>query len=136
VAARKRSKRPGLARERAAVEGLAAPELERLARAYIDDSPRLAARALRRALQLRPGDGALMNNLGVALWNLGDRGEALAAFERARERLPDDRNVVENVAAACLDLRRPEEARRLFRTAARLRRGRRTLLAYVDPHGY
>jgi Flp pilus assembly protein TadD len=42
-----------------------------------------AAQALRRAVELNPGDPAYHSNLGVALRDLGDRGQAEQCYRRA-----------------------------------------------------
>lgn len=111
-------------------------QLAAIAEAWVEDQPALAARAYRKAAAAAGEDGVIHNNLGVACWNMGNKGEARDAFRRAAILLPADRNVLENLAGVLVDLRCEEEAREYFRRAAGLARGRRTLLANVDLHGY
>jgi Flp pilus assembly protein TadD len=111
-------------------------QLAAIADENVEDEPALAARAYRKAAALAGEDGVILNNLGVACWNLGNKGEARDAFRRAAVLLPADRNILENLAGVLVDLRREDEARACFRRAAGLARGRRTLRANVDLHGY
>lgn len=103
---------------------------------YIETEPVLAARAYRKALLISDQDGVLHNNLGVAYWNMGNHGDAAKAFEHASKLLPDDANVIQNLAGALLDLGQQEKARHWFKKAATMKPGKKTLTAYIDLHGY
>lgn len=103
---------------------------------YIESEPVLAARAYRKVLTQQANDAVVLNNLGVAYWNMGNQGEALPLFEKAKTVLPDDANVVNNLAGALLNSGQADKARHWFTQAANLQPGKHTFLAYVDLHGY
>lgn len=103
---------------------------------YIETEPTQAASAYRKALLKQHNDGVVINNLGVAYWNMGNHGEARKEFEKALRLLPDDANVVNNFAGAMLDLGHQEKARSWFKKAASMKPGKKTVIAYIDLHGY
>ena len=80
-------------RYRTAVQALPAVELNRQALTYWVDGrfsdPEAAIALLDQALQLDPDNTLTINNRGVALFQLGRRGEALEAFNRAIRHTPE-----------------------------------------------
>ena len=111
-------------------------ELVAIGNEYIETEPVQAARAYRKALLKQHNDGVVINNLGVAYWNMGNHGEALKEFEKAKRLLPDDANVVNNFASALLNSGQQDKARHWFKKAAGLTPAKHTFLAYIDLHGY
>ncbi|HSN22270.1 MAG TPA: tetratricopeptide repeat protein [Usitatibacter sp.] len=76
---------------------------------------------LRRLLAVQPGHADALELLGTALGVQGRHGEALAAFDRAREAKPSSHSIRRNRAQALLHLGRPAEARAELEKALQLR---------------
>jgi len=70
-----------------------------------------------RAVQLRPGDGAGLNNLGLCHLAMGNLPEAAGALHQAAALLPDSSEVAVNLGTALHRLGRIQEARASFRKA-------------------
>jgi protein O-GlcNAc transferase len=68
----------------------------------------------------RPGDAELLNNRGVALWNLGRPAEALASLDEAVALEPGFAEAWGNRGLALKDLARLDEALASFETVTRL----------------
>lgn len=81
---------------------------------------REAVALYRRAQEVAPRDGALMNNLALALREAGDMDAAIAELERARALLPREPAVLCNLGAALMAVGRSAEAMPLLAEAAAL----------------
>lgn len=92
----------------------------------------------RKALELSPDSGVLLNNLGVALSNRGCHSAAVESLRIAVGLIPNDRNAHFNLAVALMNVDEAgrREAPEHFRAATELQPGSETLEAYFDPHGY
>jgi protein O-GlcNAc transferase len=77
----------------------------------------LCVERYRRAVELRPGDAALRNNLGMALRTAGLPAQAEGAFREALELRPDYDVALNNLGLAQLDLGQVEAALESFRKA-------------------
>ena len=73
-----------------------------------------ARRHLVRALQLRPDDPALLNNMGNACAELGDHQAAVEHYERSLAGRPDHADTLMNLGNALMELRRADEAGKCF----------------------
>lgn len=58
-----------------------------------------AAAAYRQSLLIKPGNGAVLNNLGALLWDSGDYAGARDAFERQSKLEPENETAKMNIAA-------------------------------------
>jgi tetratricopeptide (TPR) repeat protein len=72
---------------------------------------------LRRAVQLRPDDGAIADSLGFCLFKQGKLDEALAELRRANQLTPGDPVVLGHLGDALAAAGRREEALQAFRRA-------------------
>ena len=72
---------------------------------------------LEKALSLRPGDGAIVDSVGWAHYQLGRYEEALAYLERAARLVPDDATVTDHLGDVYWKLGRDLEARYEWRRA-------------------
>ena len=78
----------------------------------------LEARAMiEKAVRLRPGDGAIVDSLGWALFRLGDYTSAVAFLEKAVELKPVDSTINEHLGDAYWKAGRRDEARMQWRRA-------------------
>jgi len=73
-----------------------------------------ACRCFERALQCRPFDAKMHNNMSVALWQQGNTGDALQHLTQALELDPDDRDVIFNCGRIFCKLGRQEDAREIL----------------------
>jgi peptidoglycan/xylan/chitin deacetylase (PgdA/CDA1 family)/uncharacterized caspase-like protein len=90
-------------------------DLDRMARAYFrekkyDD----AARALERAVALKPGDPVLLNNLGFVYYEMGRYGDAVSYLEKTLAADPSRKEAHGNIAYAYMKLHRQAEAKNHF----------------------
>ncbi len=76
-----------------------------------------AIRHLRRCAALSPGDSAVANNLGLALFPAGHQDEAVASFSRALALKPDNATAANNLGNAHFKSRNLEPARSAFERA-------------------
>ncbi|MDD9877766.1 MAG: tetratricopeptide repeat protein [Magnetovibrio sp.] len=74
-----------------------------------------AAKFFRRALQIRPGDPGVLNNLGGALLETGDPDAAIDAYRQSLDARPDSTDTRMNLGNALTEARRFAEAETEFR---------------------
>jgi len=79
-----------------------------------------ALEAAIRAVQLRPGEGSGLNNLGLCQLAMGNLPEAAATFRQASALLPDSSEVAVNLGTALRRLGRFQEAKASFWKAVAL----------------
>jgi len=75
---------------------------------------------IRRALELKPGDGYFTDSLGWVYFKMGRHEEALQWIQKALERLPDDPLITEHLGDTYAALGRWHEARQAYERALRL----------------
>ena len=87
---------------------------------WIDRGTNLAeARSLiEKAVMLRPGDGAIVDSLGWALFRMGQFPEAVVFLEKAVELKPADATINQHLGDAYWKIGRQDEARSQWRRAA------------------
>ena len=85
---------------------------------------------LRKALALRPNDGAALINLGIVLHRLGKLPEALLAFDQGMKTRADDPSAHNNIGNLLRDMRRHEAALESFSRALAL--NPHNVLAYAN----
>lgn len=66
---------------------------------------------IRRAVELRPGDGAILDSLGWALYKQGNYADAADWIEKAAAMLPDDPTILDHLGDAYWQTGRTQEAR-------------------------
>jgi Flp pilus assembly protein TadD len=76
-----------------------------------------AEQMIRKAVDLRPSDGYIVDSLGWVLYRLGRYGEAVEALERAVELRPEDPVINDHLGDAYWSVGRQREARFQWRTA-------------------
>ena len=119
------------------IENCSAPaELARLGNQLLMEEPALAARAYRKALKSCSNDATLLNNLGVAHWHMGHKGEARRLFEIAASLATGDASILQNYAGALVDHGQTDRARHVFSKSTGLKPGPDTYPAYIDLQGY
>jgi Flp pilus assembly protein TadD len=75
---------------------------------------------LRQALQLKPDDADVLNNLGTAIWEQGRSPEATAYYLRAYQFKKHDFGILNNLGMLLWDQGRPERAVEYYRQALEL----------------
>ncbi|MDX1503041.1 MAG: tetratricopeptide repeat protein [Thermoanaerobaculia bacterium] len=75
---------------------------------------------VQRAIELDPDNGAYIDSLGWAYYQMGRYGEARDHLERAAELVPDDSVVYEHLGDVYLAVGERERARRIYEQALRL----------------
>ena len=75
---------------------------------------------IRRALELKPGDGYFTDSLGWVYFKMGRHKEALQWIQRALESLPDDPLITEHLGDTYAALGRWKEAKQAYERALRL----------------
>ena len=85
---------------------------------------------IRKALALRPNDGAALINLGIVLHRLGKLPEALLAFDQGMKTRADDPSAHNNIGNLLRDMKRPEAALESFGRALAL--NPHNVLAYAN----
>lgn len=80
---------------------------------YADRGVRLdeAVDLIKRALSIKPDEGAFVDSLGWAYYKLGRTGEALKELQRAIQLMPDDAVIQEHLGEVYLKSQRPDEAK-------------------------
>ena len=76
---------------------------------------------LREALQLRPDDADVLNNLGTSVWEQGRSPEATAYYLRAYQFKKNDFGILNNLGIALWEQGRPEKAVVYYRRALQLK---------------
>jgi len=82
-----------------------------------------AEACLREALELKPDDPEILNNLATAVWQLGRTPEALACYLRAHQFKPNDYAILNNLGITTWDRGQPDRAAAFFRRALELEPG-------------
>jgi tetratricopeptide (TPR) repeat protein len=85
--------------------------------------PDAAERSLRRALSLQPGDGHVLNDLGVVVRAQGRTAEAVTIYREALARAPQNPLSHGNLGNALTELKRTDEAEQHLREAVALAPG-------------
>jgi tetratricopeptide (TPR) repeat protein len=76
-----------------------------------------AEKLVRRALELKPRSGHVLDSLGWVLYRRGDLGRAVEALEQADQRAGPDATILEHLGDAYRALSRPQDAARAYRRA-------------------
>jgi len=79
-----------------------------------------AERMIRRALQLKPGSGHIIDSLGWVYFRQNKIDQAIKHLKEAHELLPNDPAVIEHLGDAYLKGGRPGDALELFRKALKI----------------
>ena len=74
----------------------------------------------KRAAELRPADGYILDSYGWALYQTGNRRDAVTWLERAVEEVPDDSVILDHLADAYWHIGRTNEARFKWKRAVEL----------------
>ncbi|MCM2280440.1 MAG: tetratricopeptide repeat protein [Bdellovibrionaceae bacterium] len=90
-----------------------------LAYTYAEQNKELdsAERLVRRALELQPNDGYIMDTLGWVLFKKGDTAEAVKVLEAAYKEQPSESVIAEHLGDAYYKLQLPEKAKRMYQRA-------------------
>lgn len=91
-----------------------------LAYTYADSGVRLeeAEKLVRRALELQPNDGYILDTLGWVLFKKGKVGDAVKVLEAAYKIQPNESIIAEHLGDAYYHLQMPEKAKKLYMRAA------------------
>ncbi len=91
-----------------------------LAYTYAEQNKELdeAEAMVRRALELQPNDGYILDTLGWVLFKKGDTAEAVKALEAAYKAQPGESVIAEHLGDAYYKLQLPEKAKRMYQRAA------------------
>lgn len=90
-----------------------------LAYTYADSGTNLdeAEKMVRRAIELQPNDGYILDTLGWILYKKGRVAEAIRVLEAAYKIQPDESVIAEHLADAYYQQQMPEKAKRLYQKA-------------------
>lgn len=96
------------------------PALNYLAYTYAEQGVELdsAEKLARRALELKPDDGYIMDTLGWVLFKRGSFEESVKVLETAHRLQPDEAVIADHLGDAYYYFRMPERAKRLYEKAA------------------
>jgi len=81
---------------------------------------REARTLIKKALELKPDDGYIMDSLGWVYFRMGRLKKALHYLERAHERVPEDPTIAEHLGDVWQRLDKPEKALELYRRSREL----------------
>ena len=91
-----------------------------------------AERMIRRALQIKPGSGHIIDSLGWVYFRQNKLDKAVQYLKEAMDLLPNDPAVIEHLGDAYLKSGRRAEALELFRRAMKLKPGNGSLQKKID----
>lgn len=101
------------------IDGNHVQALNFLAYTYAEQNKNLdaAERMVRRALELQPNDGYILDTLGWVLFKKGDTVEAVRVLEAAYKAQPTESVIAEHLGDAYYKLQLPEKAKRMYQRA-------------------
>ena len=101
---------------------------------YADRGIRLdeAEKMIRKALQLKPGSGYIIDSLGWIYFRQNKIGEALKYLREAAAAMPEDSAIAEHLGDALLKDKRAGEALEVYRGALKLSPGNKSLQKKID----